>query len=96
MKLVPRGQPITGEEPHPLDPRQESLQGRGPISALDVIIQWLNDQPHTLGLTQPISPLPLDWLASPTGGKYRRRYWINRKPLGPGMVRTQEFISSSF
>src|ERR1039458_1953970 len=52
MKFVPRGQMFTGEEPHPLDPRQEPLQGCGPVSAISVIVEWFDDQAHTLGLTQ--------------------------------------------
>ena len=41
-----------GEEPHPLDPRQEPPQGRGPVSAAGVIVERLDDQPHPLGLAQ--------------------------------------------
>ncbi len=52
MKFVPRRQTFTGEELHPLDSRQEPLQGCGPVSAIGVIIEWLDDQAHTLGLTQ--------------------------------------------
>src|ERR1039458_696655 len=52
MKFVPRGQTFTGEEPHPLDPRQEPLQGCGPVSAIGVIVDCVDDQSHTLGLTQ--------------------------------------------
>src|SRR5258708_30229006 len=33
MKFVPRGQRLSGEEPHPLDTRQEPLQGCGPVSS---------------------------------------------------------------
>jgi len=51
MKLVPRGQTFTGEEPHPLDPSQEPPQGRRPFWAI-VVVERLNDQSHTLGLTQ--------------------------------------------
>ena len=29
------------------------MQGRGPFSAISVIIEGLDDEPHTLGLTQP-------------------------------------------
>jgi hypothetical protein len=53
MKFVPRGQTITGEEPHPLDARQKPLQRCRPIHAIGVIIQCLDDQSHTLGLMQP-------------------------------------------
>ena len=52
MKFVPRGQTFTGEEPHPLYPHQEPLQGCGPVAAIGVIIERLDDQAHTLGLTQ--------------------------------------------
>jgi hypothetical protein len=52
MKFVPRGQMFTGEEPHPLDPRQEPPQGCGPVSAIGVIVECFDDQAHTLGLTQ--------------------------------------------
>src|SRR5271157_6088796 len=51
MKFVSRGQTSTGEKPHPLDPRQEPLQGCGPVSAISVV-EWVDDQPHTLVLTQ--------------------------------------------
>src|ERR1017187_5384161 len=53
MKFVPRGQMFTGEEPHPLDPRQEPPQGCGPVSAVSVIVECFHDQARTLGLTQP-------------------------------------------
>ena len=52
VKFVPGGQTFTGEEPHPLDSRQEPLQGRGPVSAAGVIVESLDDQPHTLGFAQ--------------------------------------------
>jgi hypothetical protein len=52
MKFVPRGQGFTGEELHSLDSGQEPLQGCGPVSTADVIVEWLDDQAHTLGLTQ--------------------------------------------
>lgn len=53
MKLVPRGQTFRRVEPHPLDPCQEPPQGRGPVSAIGIIIKRLDDQSHTLGLAQP-------------------------------------------
>src|ERR1039457_1212034 len=52
MKFVPRRQMFTGEEPHPLDPRHEPLQGCGLVSAIGVIVECFDDQAHTLGLTQ--------------------------------------------
>jgi hypothetical protein len=52
VKFVPGGQTFMGEEPHPLDPRQEPLHGRGPVSAAVVIVERLDDQPHTLGFAQ--------------------------------------------
>jgi len=52
MKFVPRGQTFTGGETHRPNPRQEPLQGCGPVSAAGVIVERLDDQPHTLGLTQ--------------------------------------------
>src|ERR1035437_9892874 len=53
MKFVPRGQTFRGVELHPLDPRQEPLQGRKPVFAISVIVECFDDQSHTLGLTQP-------------------------------------------
>ena len=52
MQVVPRGQTSTRGESHPLDPRQEPPQGRGPVSAAGVIVERLDDQPHTLGFAQ--------------------------------------------
>jgi hypothetical protein len=52
MKFVTGGQTFTGEEPHPIDTRQEPLHGCGPVSATGVIVERFDDQPHTLGLTQ--------------------------------------------
>jgi hypothetical protein len=43
MKFVPRGQTFTGEELHPLDPRQESLESGGPVSTAGVVIEYLDD-----------------------------------------------------
>src|ERR1019366_5483620 len=52
MQFVPRRQTFTGEEVHPFDPSQESSQGGGPFRAIGVIVERLDDQPHTLSLTQ--------------------------------------------
>jgi hypothetical protein len=52
MKFVPRGQRFTGEELHSFNSRQKPLQGCGPVSTVDFIVEWLDDQAHTLGLTQ--------------------------------------------
>jgi hypothetical protein len=53
MKFVPRGQTFARGEPHPLDPHQEPIEGCGPVSAIGIVVECLDDQSHTLGLTQP-------------------------------------------
>jgi hypothetical protein len=50
MKFVPGGQTFTGEESHPPDPRQEPLNGCGPLYAIRVIVECLHDQSHALSL----------------------------------------------
>ena len=40
-----------GEELHPFDSRQKPLKGGGTIFANSVIVKWLDDQAHALGLT---------------------------------------------
>jgi len=52
MKFVPRGQRFTGEELHPLDSSEQPPEARGPVFTIGVVIEGLDDQAHTLGLTQ--------------------------------------------
>jgi len=41
------------ERIHDLDPRPQSLKGSGAVPAFSgVIVEWLDNQAHTLGLTQ--------------------------------------------
>jgi hypothetical protein len=52
MKLVPRRQTFTGREIHSFNPGQEPLQSCGPVCAIGIVIECLDDQAYTLGLTQ--------------------------------------------
>jgi hypothetical protein len=52
MKFVPGGQGFTGEERHPLDSRQETLNGCGSVSATLLIIEGFDDQADALVLMQ--------------------------------------------
>jgi hypothetical protein len=52
MKFVPRRQRLTGEELHPLDSSKEAPNCCGPVFRIGLIIEWLDDEAHTLGLTQ--------------------------------------------
>jgi hypothetical protein len=51
MKFVPGGQTLA-EEPHPFNSSKEPLHRFVPVSAIGVIIECLDDQPHPLGFTQ--------------------------------------------
>jgi hypothetical protein len=52
MKFVSGGQTFTGDESHRLDSRQEPLHRFVPVLAMRIIVECLDDQPHTLGFTQ--------------------------------------------
>jgi hypothetical protein len=52
MKLVPGRQGFARVELHPFDPLAEPPQGRSPVSTVGVIVDWLDDEAHTLGFTQ--------------------------------------------